>query len=217
MSCSLNYINDDVSLAPLVRGFSEYEYYVVKKLFEELEDKHITGSVIEFGVFNGGALEKLVSLCEELKTNRQIYGFDSFEGLPAPRSGSDYDCFYEGQFAASLEDVSRQLRGNERPYLHLIKGWFADTLWEDPAASVQTVAYARIDCDLYQPCVECLDWLSARLVDEAVLVFDDWGFNLDMGETKAFYEWEKHNHDTFSFDLIYYGMLGHLYLKVHRK
>jgi hypothetical protein len=112
MSCSLDYSNDDASLAPLVHGFAEYEHYVVRGLFKELEDKHITGD----------ALERLVSICEELENNRQIYGFDSFEGLPAPRTDSDYDCFYERQFSASLKNVSRRLRCGERPYLHLIKG-----------------------------------------------------------------------------------------------
>jgi len=55
--------------------------------------------------------------------------------------------------------------------------------------AVREIALARIDCDLYAPAVECLDYLAGRLSDQSVLVFDDWTFDLAKGETRAFAEW----------------------------
>jgi hypothetical protein len=79
---------------------------------------------------------------------------------------------------------------------------------------IKQVAYARIDCDLYQPTVECLDFLRDRFVDRAILVFDDWTQNLNFGETRAFFEWFPKSGLKFEF-LALNGRI-HLYLRVHK-
>lgn len=221
LACSLSYENNDPDSDCLKHAFSKHERSLIRKLFSTLEKSEIPGDVVEFGVAGGNHLDLLVSSYENLEKTKQstceFYGFDSFEGLPTPDYAVDMKCFYEGQFASQLETVSEKLRLNQRPYLHLVKGWFADTLKAEPAISIKEIAYARIDCDLYQPTVESLDYLTSRLADGAILVFDDWGYNLEIGETRVFYEWQQKVEHLFNFKFIFYGMLGHLYLQVFRK
>ena len=54
------------------------------------------GLVLEFGVFSGKSINHIAS-----RTNLQVYGFDSFEGLPeAWRDGFDQGAFRLGSLPA---------------------------------------------------------------------------------------------------------------------
>jgi len=112
-------------------------------------------------------------------------------------------------------DVAR-LGTAYRPHVKLVKGWFSDTL---PTAAVQgitQIAYARIDCDLYGPSVECLDYLTTRLSDQAILVLDDWTYNLAKGETMSFMQRAERN-QQFRFEFLCFNSVGHFYVRVHRR
>ncbi len=194
------------------KAMMEAETAFAKELLRSVRDENIPGAIVEFGVFEGLWLEKLCLACEDLGLVRPIYGFDSFEGLPAPSAKDDLACWSEGQYAASLEAVSARLKCDERKHVSLVKGWFSNTLPQPLAQGIEQIAYARIDCDLYQPAVECLDYLQPRLSDGAILVFDDWTWNLQKGETKAFYEWTPKS--GLAFEFLAYNSIGHLYLKV---
>jgi O-methyltransferase len=63
-----------------------------------------------------------------------------------------------------------------------------------PTAATPPIAFAWIDCDLYDSTVPVLDFLSNKLVDNAVIAFDDW-FCLDGkgGEQRAAKEWLERN------------------------
>lgn len=87
---------------------------------------------------------------------------------------------------------------------------FSDTLKRADIQSIDGIAFARVDCDLYQPTVEVLDYFKPRLPDGAILVFDDWTWN---GETKAFAEWCRGSGLQFSFLA---STMGHYYLQVRK-
>ena len=57
--------------------------------------------------------------------------------------------------------------------IELVEGWFSETL---PAVRdrISQVAFARVDCDLYSSTVDVFDFLSDRLVNGAIVYFDDW-------------------------------------------
>jgi hypothetical protein len=152
---------------------------------------------------------------KEINLNRDVYGFDSFEGLPKPDIAHDHEFWKEGMYAARIEDVKAYLKCSENPNVKLIKGWFSDTLKQAEANNIKQIAFARIDCDLYHPTVECLDYLKDRLVDNAILVFDDWMFDLRVGETKAFYEWLPNS--GWKFDFLLINSWVHLFLRARRE
>jgi hypothetical protein len=194
----------------------EVEWSYAEALLQEIEARGVPGAIVEFGVFRGESLLRLVEACERNGIRREVFGFDSFEGLSAPSAEHDLDCWNEGDYAASLEEVGRRLNIAQRPNVRLVKGWFNDSLRSDAAAAIREIALARVDCDLYEPAVACLDYLAGRLSDGAILVFDDWTFNLAKGETRAFAEWVERA-PPYRFEFLCFNSIGHLYLRAHAR
>lgn len=194
----------------------DIEFDYVKELLQEIKQRCIEGVIVEFGVYNGWWLEKLNDLSQSVGLRRYVYGFDSFEGLPKPSAIYDGTFWKKGMYPADYEKIKRRLRVARRKHIHLIKGWFKDTLVSEEAKEISAISYARIDCDLYKSTVECLNYLSNRLSDGAILVFDDWPHRITIGEGKAFAEWLP-TVPNLTFEFIFYNTWGHLYLRVHHR
>ena len=56
-------------------------------------------------------------------------------------------------------------------HIVLLKGLFKDTL---PTLVDQQYHFVNIDCDLYEPHIECLEYFYPRMVKGGVLFFDDY-------------------------------------------
>jgi SAM-dependent methyltransferase len=187
-------------------------------LINDIKQQKVTGAFVEFGVFQGRWLKLLSEMTERAGLgDRPLWGFDSFRGLSSPHSAYDTSFWKEGMYAASRAEVERNLDTANHPRIKLVEGFFAESLKGQEAARLGDVAYARIDCDIYEPAVESLAFLSQRLSHGAVLAFDDWTHDIDYGETRAFAEWvPKVPHLRFEFLCL--GPWDHIYLRVwHRQ
>ncbi len=192
------------------------ELQYVDHLLSELKRDEVPGALVEFGVFNGWWVNHLFEASERLDLLRPVIGYDSFQGLSPPHPEFDEEFWQEGQYAASLESVRQNVRADERPRIQLIKGFFADSLTGPEAAAVGDIAYARIDCDIYEPALDCLRYLAPRLTHGAVLVFDDWPHRLDVGEARALAEWLPAV-PNLRLEFLFFGTWGHFYTRVwHR-
>lgn len=140
--------------------------------------KQLPGDFAECGVYRGGSA---LLLCHALEgTNKRLYLFDSFEGLPKP--DSDHDPFFrEGEYAASLDAVRERLR-RYSDRLEYRKGWIPDTF---AGVGEKRFALAHVDVDLYQPTLESARFLYPRLIPGGVMVFDEYGFSSAHGEKIA--------------------------------
>jgi predicted O-methyltransferase YrrM len=127
------------------------------------------GMALEFGVFAGRSLRVIA----ELRKGQDVYGFDSFDGLP-----EDYRPHVrEGAFAVGqLPDVD----GAE-----LVVGWFQDSLPGFLAAHPGSVDFLHIDGDLYSSAVTVLEHVGPRLHAGSIVVFDEF-FN--------FPDWQRHEY-----------------------
>ncbi len=192
----------------------ECEY--AAKLLAEIRDKKIEGDIVEFGIYQGWWVNFLYKTTEELGLNRRIYGFDSFEGLSEPHPDHDQAFWKKGQYACSLEQVSKNVQAALRPRLKLVKGFFEKSLRSAEALVAGKFSYVRIDCDIYLPALDCLNYLAPRLADGAILVFDDWPHLRGFGEQRAFEEWLP-TVPNLEFEFLFYGAIGHFYTRVHHK
>lgn len=145
------------------------------------------GNYVEFGVFNGLTL----SIAHEvLPSTTRLFGFDSFQGLPPDKQG----LFLKGMCACDLPTTIKFLNSRNVNWdrVHLIEGWFHDTLTAPRRAQIGPVGVIMIDCDLYTSASEALGFVEPLIKDEAILIFDDWnGFQAaeaGMGERQAFEE-----------------------------
>jgi len=192
----------------------ECEY--ATKLLAEIRDRNVQGDIVEFGIYQGWWINFLYRTTEDLGLNRRIYGFDSFEGLSDPHPEHDQAFWKKGQYACSLEEVSKNVQAALRPRLKLIKGFFEKSLRSPEAQVAEKFSYVRIDCDIYLPALDCLNYLGPRLADGAVLVFDDWPHLRGYGEQRAFEEWLP-TVPHLEFEFLFYGAIGHFYTRVHHK
>jgi predicted O-methyltransferase YrrM len=133
------------------------------------------GLALEFGVFRGRSLEVIA----EGRGRRDVYGFDSFQGLP-----EDFRPHVRaGAFATTaLPEVD----GAE-----LVVGWFQDTLPGFLADHPGPVSLLHVDGDLYSSAVTVLEHVGPRLVPGAVVVFDEF-FNFPGWEQHEFRAWQEH-------------------------
>ncbi|SFW26843.1 Macrocin-O-methyltransferase (TylF) [Nitrosovibrio sp. Nv17] len=176
--------------ADAINGFAIHQIHqLCCDLLDTLDKEEVQGAVVEFGVASGSWLADILDHMDRNNIYRETHGFDSFEGLPEPDRKNDGDGWEKGQYSYSLELVRETLRHSERKHLHLHKGWFSNSFRTPEARNIGNIAFAKVDCDLYAPAVECLDFITGRLSDGAILMFDDWPYVATLGETKAFMEW----------------------------
>jgi Macrocin-O-methyltransferase (TylF) len=188
----------------------------VRSLLTEIRDENIDGDVVEFGIFQGYWISRLWEMTEALGMNRDVYGFDSFEGLSKPDATYDSGFWKEGQYACNLTEVMESVKASERSRIKLIKGFFSDSLPTEAAQKIEKFSFVRIDCDIYRPALECLKYIGTRISDRAILVFDDWPYMTTQGEQKAFIDWLPEV-PHLRFEFLFYNTWGHFYLRVHHR
>lgn len=146
---------------------------------------HLEGLWMEFGVFRGDSIRE-IARC----TERTVYGFDSFEGLPSGWSPE----YPRGRF--SLDGEVPKVP----PNVALVSGWFDRTLPAFLAAHpVEPVAFAHIDCDLYSSTRTVFEQLGERIRPGTVLVFDEYCTLQPDDESRAFREFLRASHRSFEY------------------
>jgi hypothetical protein len=140
--------------------------------------------VLEFGVFMGTTIGQLR---EDLDSKYQLFGFDSFEGLPEDWIGTN---LMKGFFSTEgkIPDIEN---------IVFYKGLFKDSIPQYKETNTKPIALLHIDCDLYSSTVDVLYGLSEYIVSGTVIVFDEWYYNFNdteenrQHEQKAFFEWVR--------------------------
>lgn len=140
------------------------------------------GAVVECGVANGGAAAVIWSAAG---IERELWLFDSFEGLPRPTlpdggrafSKHDYHIATHGSwckgFPARVEQIVGQIGYLDK--VKIIPGWIENTLPEYEA-QIGRIAVLHIDVDFYEPTLCALEWLHPLVVDGGLIVVDDYSY-----------------------------------------
>jgi hypothetical protein len=169
--------------------------FALLRAAEYLERRRIPGAYVECGVWRGGSvLAVLLKLLELGITDRDVYLYDTFEGMtrPTEHDTSAYapPALVEWQAAAArretpwpelfepdvfnLEGVRGLLSSTGYPVerLHFVAGRVEDTL---PAQAPDVLALLRLDTDWYESTRHELQHLYPRLSSAGVLIVDDYG------------------------------------------
>jgi O-methyltransferase len=141
--------------------------------------RHLSGSTAECGVFKGVSSAMICTALDgSYSQGAKHYGFDSFEGLPAP--GSNDASWQRGQLATPLEATKSHL--SDFKYCQLIVGWIPDTFTNVESEVFRLV---HIDLDLEKPTTDALNFFYPRSVAGALFIFDDYGFHSCPGVRSA--------------------------------
>lgn len=179
-------VYDVLSAAQMVASFDSATYFNrnmsaaanfrngLDLLGHAMQLRSVPGPILEFGVATGRTINHLASLTAE-----QIYGFDSFEGLPEDwRTG-----YSKGRFAQTLPMTA--------PNVRLLVGWFENSLDEFTQICPEgPISLIHVDCDLYSSTKTILERLADRIVPGTVLVFDEY-FNYPGWEVHEFKAWQE--------------------------
>lgn len=146
----------------------------------------IEGAIVECGVWKGGSIATIARTLVELSdVERELYLFDTFEGMSAPTEKDfDYDGIPASEVLrrnqayycadAPLETVKRVLAETGYPMekIHFVTGRVEDTI---PANSPNSISLLRLDTDWYQSTKHELIHLFPLLSTRGVIVIDDYG------------------------------------------
>jgi hypothetical protein len=193
----------------------ECEY--VECLLKEIRDQNVPGDLVEFGIHEDRWVNFLCERSESIGlTGRAVIGYDSYQDLSGPGSNRDTAFWKQGIHAAARNEIEQPIQTHSRPRIRRIEGCFADSLGSYEARQVKQIAYARIGCDVYEPALQCLNYLSDRLSEGAILVLDNWQHRIDVGVGPAFAQWVNAV-PWLRFEFLFHGTGGHLYLRVRRR
>ena len=174
----------------------------------------VQGDILEFGVYTGRSLALLSYINNKYyktentlnsadKINRNIYGFDSFQGL----QDTDGHLRWRKNMFKYNHSYHPTIRDNELVTPEKIRSFFSKMGLDEPIIresfynnlnidDIDTVGLCHIDCDLYSSTKDALNLIKDKLVSGSIIMFDDWFNNLalpDRGEQKAFNEFLREN------------------------
>jgi macrocin-O-methyltransferase TylF-like protien len=135
-------------------------------------------TLLEFGVAEGGSLERLCRYRDVLARRMRIrkrltcVGFDTFEGLPDRRPEDVAAPWIPGDFASDIEKVRGRLSRFEK--VELVQGLFSETLpvWIERLQR-EPPLFVSIDCDYYSSTVDVFEHLLPHCPTGCVFYFDD--------------------------------------------
>lgn len=157
--------------------------------------REVPGALVECGVWRGGSVLAMILTLQELSADdRDIYLYDTFEGMTQPTAAdvSDFDGAavtaweqagqenrrpWEGLFGSEVfnEQAVRSLllsTGYPEARLHFVRGPVEQTL---PDAAPDSIALLRLDTDWYESTRHELLHLFPLLRPGGVLIIDDYG------------------------------------------
>lgn len=157
--------------------------YALLRAVEYVARSSIPGAFVECGVWKGGSMMAAAMTLLQLGSDeRELYLFDTFEGMAAP---GPLDVRYDGVRAvpgayakledAPLEEVRRAVLDTGYPSgrVHFVKGLVEETI---PRQAPAGIALLRLDTDWYESTLHELKHLYPRLASGGVLIVDDYGW-----------------------------------------
>ena len=182
-----------IEIIKKVSTYTQTSFSRIHSLIESVRyvlKNDIEGVFVECGVYMGGSMMAIaLSLLAEGVSDKDLYLFDTFEGMPAP---GERDIDIKGRVATkafsrkkistkssrwrntSLESVKEAmaLTGYPAERIHYVKGMVEDTISEK---SFGTIALLRLDTDWYRSTLHGLVYLYPQVSRKGIVIVDDYG------------------------------------------
>jgi O-methyltransferase len=164
--------------------------YALHNAVKYVVQNNIEGDFVECGVWRGGSSMMIALTLNELNVNnRQIFLYDTFEGMSEP---TENDVDFRGGNAdnllkqnvedkqnsvwclADFQDVQNNMKLTNYPVhkIKFVQGKVEDTI---PQTISESIALLRLDTDWYESTAHELKYLYPKLITKGVLIIDDYG------------------------------------------
>lgn len=153
----------------LAKQFTMFNNGMLESLRELVEKtSNLTGNIVECGAYKGGCGMFLATMAEQYDFSpRNIYSFDTFEGMPGSYPNRIEGEFTDVNFEETLE-ASKNFKN-----LFLFKGLFQDTI-PKYLETIKPISFLFLDCDLYDSYIFILNSLYKYIVPSGLVVMADY-------------------------------------------
>jgi len=171
-----------------------------ERIFLLLKAFGLRGDIYEFGVFRGYTSRLFAEYASRFELDAHLHLFDSFEGLPefSHEDQKTYESkkgdWKKGSMGVPL-DLEKELQKNLQTILgkdriHVIKGFYEETLERYFQKNRKKAAIVHVDCDLYSSSRHVFSKLFEYnlIQDGTIVICDDWMCSLgnpNLGQRKA--------------------------------
>ena len=165
----------------------ERELEIILKHLSIVISNKIPGDVVEFGCYIGTASVPMMKVLQS--TNRKLYLYDSFEGLPEKTAKDQSPSgvqFVAGELYAQKKQLVKNFKQAGLPLPIITKGWFSDLT---PDQVPTQIAFAFLDGDYYESILDPLKLIWDRLSSGAIIIVDDYSNEALPGAQAAVDEW----------------------------
>lgn len=147
---------------------------VVLRELENVLEQGIVGEVVELGCYIGTTMLFMRRLLNGCGSDKLLYAYDSFEGLPAKiaqdASGAG-EQFQGGELSVSKKQFLREFqKANLQPPI-TYKAWFKDLR---PDQLPGQISFAFLDGDFYESIIDSLRLVWPRISAGGVVTIDDY-------------------------------------------
>lgn len=149
---------------------------MTERAFKLMAAAPVDGCLVEFGVYKGGGLSMMARAARRyLGHVPPLFGFDSFDGMPATEvalDGALASDWAENTFLdTSLEGVHHRLK-SEGVTAELTKGIFGNL---EPLSEygIDKARFVHLDADIYEGYRDALRLLTPHLQVGTVILFDE--------------------------------------------
>lgn len=132
---------------------------------------NLSGSILEFGVFQGYSLSEIALFCRKNNMNNPIFGFDSFQGMPH----SEHHWIKGGAsstFENTISELTQKLGNIED--ITLVPGFYETSLTSELQSKIPKAVLIHVDCDLYSSTKTALDFCEPLLQEGTFIIFDEY-------------------------------------------
>ncbi|MBV9988002.1 MAG: class I SAM-dependent methyltransferase [Chitinophagaceae bacterium] len=158
----------------------------IKKLFAD----KVPGDFAELGVWRGNSAAVLAHFSSQ--EQRKCFLFDTFEGFDE-RDLQGIDAKFGKSFTDTSIDYVKQTVG-DKPNVVYVPGYFPESITQQTKDA--RYAFVNIDCDLYEPMKQALNFFYPRLNRGGFMFLHDYASGLWGGSTQAIDEFTK-EHNLF--------------------
>ncbi len=146
----------------------------ISKLVEYLLktiNENIDGDVVELGCYVGESSKYFMKTLIETGFKKQLYVYDSFEGLPELSKYEEESGWKPGTLNTTRDVLEKNFIQNNLPLPVITKGWFKDI---SETNLPEKISFAFLDGDFYESIYDSLVKVYDRVVDNGYICFHDY-------------------------------------------
>jgi O-methyltransferase len=160
---------------------SKDQIRIILSILGSIIDKDIPGDIVEFGCFVGESSKYIRMLLDNKLSQKKIYVYDSFEGLPELSNYEKNTGWKPGTLKTTQEILLSNFYNNGLNPPIITKAWFRDIR---PEQLPEKISFGFLDGDFYESIRDSLNLVYPKISVGGCLVLHDYERN-DLPGVKA--------------------------------